>query len=141
MKSFLILILAVGSTVFAADKTDKELVREAVEDYVLGVYNVQPERIKRSVHADMTKIGYYERDGEYREIPMTFQQLVKLAGNWNKDGSRANKDSIKEITIFEVMDKTASAKVVAEWGQDYFHLIKEDGNWKILHVLWQSIPK
>ena len=43
--------------------------------------------------------------------------------------------------IFDVLDKTASAKLTAHWGIDYFHLVKEDGKWKIYQVLWQSPPK
>ena len=31
---------------------------------------------------------------------------------------------------------TASAKLTADWGVDYFHLAKYEGKWKIVHVLW-----
>ena len=37
-------------------------------------------------------------------------------------------------------DKIANAKVTAKWGIDYFQLVKEDGRWKIHHVLWQTHP-
>lgn len=38
----------------------------------------------------------------------------------------------------EVQDQTASAKVRAWWGTDYLLLGKYDGQWKILHVIWQG---
>ncbi|MGH9838243.1 MAG: nuclear transport factor 2 family protein [Blastocatellia bacterium] len=38
------------------------------------------------------------------------------------------------------MSLSASAKLVAEWGMDYFHLAKYDGKWKIVNVMWQSLP-
>ena len=42
--------------------------------------------------------------------------------------------------VFDVLDKTASAKLTAEWGVDYFHLAKVGGKWQIMYVLWQSPP-
>lgn len=49
-------------------------------------------------------------------------------------------ETLKEITVLDVLDKTAAAKLVAKWGIDYFQLAKQDGTWKIVHVLWQSHP-
>lgn len=122
---------------------DKEAVRLAVLDYVEGVYNVQPERIERSVHPKLTKLGFYRppADVAYRPASaMTFEQLVQLAKTWNKEG-KLRKDAPKGITVYEVQDQTATAKLLAEWGTDYFHLAKFDGKWMIINVLWQSPPK
>lgn len=71
---------------------------------------------------------------------MTYNQLVNLAANWNKSGKRTNKNSPKNIIIFDINSKTASAKLTAEWGIDYFHLGKVNNQWKIYNVIWQSIP-
>lgn len=82
------------------------------------------------------------QDGTYRPnaLPMTFEQLKQVAATYNKDG-HLPKDAPKDITIFEVLDQTATAKLVAEWGVDYFHLAKFEGKWMIINVLWQSPPK
>jgi hypothetical protein len=93
------------------------------------------------VHPELRKRGYYLREGQYHEADMTFEQLSALAARWNKDGSNANDKSPKKIEIFDVLDKTASAKLTAEWGIDYFHLAKVDGKWMIMNVLWQSPPQ
>ena len=114
-------------------------VKRACLDYVEGIYEVKPEWIKRSVHPDLKKFGFARTKDGYRGIPMTFDQLVTLAGKWNKDG-RAGNDSPKKVEIFDVLDKTASAKLTAHWGIDYFHLVKEDDKWLIYQVLWQSPP-
>ena len=141
-----IAILAVCGLFLAAmlhgdhHKADEEGVRAAILDYVEGIYEVDPSRIERSVHSSLRKHGFYYQKGTWHETPMTYQQLYDLAATWNKDGKRANADSPKEITIFEVEDQTASAKLVAAWGQDYFHLAKYDGKWMITNVIWQSLP-
>ena len=115
-------------------------VRAAVLDYVEGLYEVAPERIERSVHPNLTKIGW-TRDprGTYQEHPLTYEQLVKAGQRYDRNG-RVPADAPKEITIYEVLDKTASVKLTAEWGIDYMHLAKLDGKWLILQVLWQGHP-
>ncbi len=125
----------------ASINDDTEAVRQAVLDYVEGVYNVEPARIERSVHPELTKLGFYRTRGKdgYSAGKMTYTQLVELSKTWNKEG-KLPKTAPKEITIFEVQDQTASAKLTAQWGTDYFHLAKYDGKWKIINVLWQSPP-
>ncbi len=144
MKRSLLTILVValaGPYISGADnEADRRGVKEAVLDYVEALYQVQPERIERSVHPKLWKRGYWNDDGVYKLRPMTFEQLVALAGRWNKDGKNAGPTSPKEIVIYEVLDQTASAKLVAEWGIDYFHLAKVDGRWMIMNVMWQSPP-
>ena len=121
---------------------DREAVEAAVRDYVEGIYEVQPERIERSVHPAMVKRGSWRPEGstEYRTASvMTFEQLVELAGSWNVDDQQGA-DLTYEIEVQDVLDITASAKLSAKWGIDYFHLMKLDDEWKIIHVLWQSHP-
>ncbi len=123
-------------------KTDYQQVHDAVEDYVLGIYNVEPHRIERSVDTLLHKIGYYANNGEvFSHIPMTYQVLYDLSGKWNAKGDKVKDDSPKKIEIYDVNDKTASAKLTAEWGIDFMHLSKTDGQWKIMNIIWQSDPK
>ena len=42
--------------------------------------------------------------------------------------------------MIEVMNQTATSKVVADWGIDHMQLGKYDGQWKIVNILWQSHP-
>ena len=46
----------------------------------------------------------------------------------------------KDVILLEVLDQTAAVKVVAWWGIDYLHLAKYEGEWKVIHVLWQTFP-
>jgi hypothetical protein len=125
-----------------AERAEEEAVREAVLDYVEGIYEVEPARIERSVHKNLTKFGFY-KSGEaeaYEGSPMTYDQLYTLAGRWNRNGQVDPKTATKEVVVLDVLDQTASAKLVADWGIDYMHLAKYDGKWMITQVLWQSHP-
>lgn len=120
---------------------EKKAVERAVLDYCESVYDMKPELIERSVHPRLHKFGFYRpaSDKPYVEAPCTYEDLIQLAKVWNKDG-RFGSNPRKEVQVFEVLDRTAAAKVVGEWGIDYIHLAKYDGQWKIMQVLWQSHP-
>jgi hypothetical protein len=125
---------------FAQQNDDHALVYEAVENYVDALYKVEPNRIKRSVHPNLTKKGFWRKsiaDPFGPEQSMTYQQLYDLAGKWNAKGNLPA-DAPKKIEILDVQDQTAAAKLTAQWGTDYFHLAKYDGTWMIINVLWQS---
>ena len=136
-----LVLLPVGVAAQGAD-AEREAVRQAVLDYVEGIYEVNPARIERSVHPELMKRGFFVKKGEttYSSDVMTFQQLVELSRNYNKNG-RVPKDAPKEVVVFDVSDQTASAKLTAVWGIDYIHLAKYDGKWKFVNVLWQTPPK
>ena len=145
MRKLILLIAAVvllpaAAAAQTAD-AEREAVRQAVLDYVEGIYEVNPARIERSVHPDLAKRGFFVKRGEaaYSSDVMTFQQLVELAKTYNKNG-RVPKDAPKEVVIFDISDQTASAKLTAVWGIDYIHLAKYDGKWKFVNVLWQTPP-
>ena len=130
-----------GRTAAEHSASEEEAVRAAVLDYVEGIYEVDPSRVERSVHSELWKRGFARRSDEdpYTELKMTFEQLVELAAKYNKDGSRVPEGSPKEVIVYEILDQTASVKLIASWGIDYMHLAKYDGKWKIVHVLWQSL--
>ena len=119
-------------------------VEAAILDYVEGVYGVDSTRIERSVHPELRKRGYWYSEEEqkyYDNLNMTYEQLVTLAATWNAKGDQADENSPKQIEIYDINDRTASAKLTAVWGIDYFHLAKLDGKWYIMNVLWQSIQE
>ena len=121
---------------------DEKAVRGSIEDYVLAFYEAEPARLERALSRDMKKMGYWRAEGTtaYQgPAHMNYEQALELAAAWNKDG-RQGELLPYEITLHEVVDKTACGKLVAEWGQDYFQLVKEEDRWRIHHVLWQSAP-
>ena len=144
MRSFVIsvLVLSFAAGAFAQRDADRASVRQAAMDYIEAVYNVNPAQVERSVHPELVKRGFFARQGEANYSPnaMTYAQLVELARTYNVNG-RIPKDAPKEVTVFDVVDQTASVKVTAAWGIDYMHLAKYDGKWKIINILWQSPPK
>ncbi len=121
---------------------DRAAVERAVLDYLEALYDADPAKIQQSVHPDLQKSGFFHgADGRFQEGSMTYDQLYRLAAEWNADGRRDTRNAPREIHVLDLLDQTASAKLVASWGIDYLHLARYDGQWKIVQVLWQEHPR
>ena len=132
-----------GAHAYVPPEEDVQAVRQAVLDYVEGLYLVDPSRIERGVSPGLAKLGVgrgSEPPSSMADHRMSYEKLLDLAATWNKDGSEATPDAVKEVVIYEVLDYTASVKLIATWGIDYMHLAKYDGVWVIMNVLYQGHP-
>ena len=123
---------------------EREAVRRAVLDYVEGFYEGDTTKLLRAMWPDVRKYGY-SRDqatGVYRGMVMSFPRgFMDYANSIRLGRNRTPPNAPKDITIYDVQDQTASAKLTAWWGTDYLLLAKENGRWMITHVLWQSPPR
>ena len=46
-----------------------------------------------------------------------------------------------DVTVLDVFENAASAKIVASDWVDYLHLARWNGEWKIVNVLWELKPQ
>ena len=123
--------------------TDREAVRRAVLDYVEGFYEGDTTKLARAMWPQVLKYGYSrdQASGQYAGMQMQFPAgFMDYANGIRLGRNRTPANAPKNITIFDVQDQTASAKLTAWWGTDYLLLAKENGRWMITHVLWQSPP-
>jgi hypothetical protein len=65
------------------------------------------------------------------------ENLVILAESYNAKGDKFTKTPRKEIKLLDVSPLTASIKLIADEWIDYMHIVKTNGEWKIINVLWQ----
>ena len=137
------LLAAPASAPLAAQRAaDSAGVRAAVLDYLAGFYEGDTARIVRSVHRDSHKYGYYRAKDSttYAGEPMSYAEMLAYANNFKRRGRTTPATAPREVTLFDVQDQTASAKLRAWWGTDYLLLAKIGGRWMVTHVLWQSPP-
>ena len=86
MKRLMLIAFALTLTLFlftvqSQSNDEREAVRQAVLDYVEGVYNVDPSRIERSVHPELAKRGFWRERGKdgYTSGKMTYPELIEVA--------------------------------------------------------------
>lgn len=122
----------------AASMDHAAAVQQAVLDYVKGVYQAKTDLIQGAVHPDVKVFGYKgaaEKSGQ----AMTYTQLVDFASKYSAGG--VPKDALKEVKVFDVSGNLASAKLKSSWGTEMLHLVKEDGQWKIMQIVSQAMSK
>ncbi|MDH5589834.1 MAG: nuclear transport factor 2 family protein [Gemmatimonadota bacterium] len=141
--AMLALVLAAPVATDGQSTDDIEAVRQAATDYLEGFYEGDEERLRRGVHPDVTKYGFFLSPGsdEYTGAAMSFEQMLDFARSVRESGTHPPPSAPREVSVGEVLDQTATAKVIAWWGSDYLHLAKYEGRWQIIHVLWQSPPR
>ena len=143
MVSRLFLVLAVipFASLRAQTAADSSGIRQAALDYIEGYYDGDGPRMERALHPELAKrIVRTNEQGRSQLSQMSAMSLVlgTRAGG-GKDIPVAERH--KDVTIFDIYQNAASAKIYASGWVDYLHLAKWNGRWVIVNVLWELHPK
>jgi hypothetical protein len=119
-----------------AASPEEAAIRQAALDYIEGWYQGDAVRMDRALHPDLVKRAPVPLPTG-KEILNGASKLTMVEATRAGAGTRSpNAKQKPEITIFDVHEKLASAKVVSGDFVDYLHLLKTGGEWKIVNVLW-----
>ena len=132
---FLLLMMKVN----AQSAQDSLAIKQAALDYIESQHHVDPAQFERAAHPRMVKRTFWRHKAAEKEyLGETFKDaMVLLAGTYNQNGDKFPENPKKEVIILDIFDKTASVKLIADEWIDYMHIIKLNGEWKIVNVLWQ----
>lgn len=123
----------------AQTKQDSLAIKQAALDYIESQHDVKPEQFSRSAHPRMVKRTFWTHKPTQKEYlrETNTEAMVLLAESYNVDGDRFPENPKKEVTILDIFNKTASVKLTADDWVDYMHIVKLNGKWQIVNVLWQ----
>lgn len=106
-------------------------IRRVVLDYVEGIEECDPTRIKRAVHPDLQKRSFLvARAGSSSLVTLTSPELLEVKKNAQQDGNMP-----KDIIIYDLGDQIATVKLSTWWGTDYLHVAKDRDQWMIVNIL------
>lgn len=118
------------------DPTEEAAIRATVDDYFLGWYDADAERMRRALHPLLAKRGYTrEADDAFELEPVTAEQML----TWARTGQGHRPDPadrVYETRIVEIHDGVAATVSHSVPYVEYLHLIKTDDGWKIINALW-----
>lgn len=134
-----LLLMPVSSQ--AQSAADSAGIRQAALDYIEGYYEGNADRMTRAVHPELAKrIVNVDERGRYRLGQMSAMTLVEgTRAGGGRDTPEAERR--KDVTIFDIYQNSASAKIYASGWVDYLHLAKWNGRWVIVNVLWELHPR
>ncbi len=115
-----------------------ESIRAAAQLYVDGIKYADASKIERVFHKDWNMTGFYE-DGNYRHFDRdAFLELIER-NSQNADVFPRYEGGIIDVYHY---GKTAVVKVRVENERviftDHLSLLKIDGEWKIIHKIWDT---
>lgn len=132
---FFIFTLSLG----AQTKKDSLDITQVALDYIESQHNVKPEQFERAAHPRMVKRTFWKNKETGKEyLRETFTDaMMLLAETYNTEGDRFPENPKKEVVILDIYDRTASVKLIADDWIDYMHIVKLNGKWQLVNVLWQ----
>jgi len=140
-KFFLVtfLLLLVSTVVIGQSKQDSVAIRQAALDYIESQHTPNPQQMERALHPRMVKRTFWKDKSTGKDYvrETTTESMVLLAESYNKNGDKFPASPKKEVILLDVSARTASVKLIADEWIDYMHIVKINGTWKIVNVLWQ----
>ncbi|WP_278552499.1 nuclear transport factor 2 family protein [Elizabethkingia bruuniana] len=134
-----IFILLFSAFALGQTKQDTLAIKQAALDYIESQHSPNPARMERALHPRMVKRTFWKDKATGKDYvrETNTESMVLLAESYNKNGDKFPASPRKDIKLLDVSDGTASVKLFADEWIDYMHLVKLNGTWKIINVLWQ----
>ena len=116
-------------------------IRATAFDYAEGWYAGDGDRMGRALHPELVKRILVSDTATGRTFVQTMGASALVNGTrhgYGKDTPAERQQ--KDVTVLDVFGNAAIAKVVmADW-IDYLQLVRVDGRWLIVNVLWERKP-
>ena len=115
---------------------DETAIRATIDDYYLGWYDADGERMALALHPELAKRGWLrDAAGEAVLDVDTFQTMVDAAaaGHGRRSDAAARRF---DVAVGEVYGDIATATVHAVPYIDYLHLVRTADGWRIVNALW-----
>jgi hypothetical protein len=134
------LLLGAALPAMAQTPADSAGIRQAALDYIEGWYDGDGARMERAVHPELAK--RIVRTGENGRSQLGQMSAMTLLLGTRAGGGRDTPaaERHKDVTILDIYQNVASARIYASGWVDYLHLAKWNGRWMIVNVLWEVHP-
>ncbi len=82
-------------------------------------------------------IGYNRKIRQEVAIPTTRLQMMAFANDWNKSNMKFPPVPNDKVKILGIYNRIASVELISDNWVEYLHLMKLDGEWQIVNLIWQ----
>jgi len=134
-------LLVLPAALPAQTAADSAGIRQTALDYIDGWYTGDGARMERAVHPELAKrivrTNDQGRSALGQQSAMTLVMGTRAGGGKDTPAAQRKED----VTILDIYQNAASAKVYASGWVDYLHLAKWNGRWVIVNVLWELHPQ
>ena len=131
-----------ASPLTAQTAADSAGIRSAALDYIQGWYTADAARMERALHPELAKRMVQDDPKSHKSVlnDMGAKELVQYT---REGGGRETPTQQRQadVSILDIYQGAASAKVIAKDWVDYLQLARWNGRWQIVNVLWELKPR
>jgi hypothetical protein len=142
MKSILLsvlLMVGLAPTVRAQSAADSAAIRATALDYIDGWYTNNPVRMERALHPHLAKrLVWADSTGKSHLVDLTALELIQGTKAHPPVPASERRD---DVTILSTFGNAAMVRIEATEWVDFLQVIKWNGSWKIINVVWENRPE
>lgn len=125
-----------------ASVADREAITRTALNFEEGWYTADADRMARALHPQflMRHVG----NDEHTHASVVTQNVNAselIAMTRSGRGKVPVERQRHDVTVLDVFSNAATAKIVAWYGVDYLQLVKWNGRWVIMSVVWGKNPE
>lgn len=119
-------------------------IERVVRDYCLGFYEIDGDKVQATCHPGLSK-RTVERWGEgegfdyFRGI--TWEEIRILGNTFNRAFGFDPEKARCEVEVYEIRGNVALAKLTGAVWFDYLQLMRVNGEWRIVNVLFEPLSE
>ncbi len=134
----IVLVMSSGSVWGCSQEVTVDIKKVAL-NYIEGVYEGDAERVKRALHPKLAKRMVFTdaATGNAKLMELTADILVSYIRQHPEKIIPKDRQQI-DVMILDVYKNMASVKITSAKYFDYLHMVKWDGEWVILNVVWEN---
>lgn len=126
-----------GTNLPETTEEDREAIEQASLDYIDGLFEGNGARVEKGMHPTLHKVAVRRlRNGREFFYRIDRHRLVEIA-NAGFDKKPAEERKIK-VSIFHTFKNIATVKIDSVDFVDYAHVVKINGQWQVINVLWAN---
>lgn len=132
-----------GAPVPRVDLSDAAAVEAVIRGYALGFYEVDGNKVQATCHPSLSKRTMERRpdaDFDYLSL-ITFEEIRLLGEAFNRDQRFDPTVARARVEVYQIRGNVAAARLTGSVWFDYFHLMKVNGDWKIVNIMYESLPE
>lgn len=122
----------------ASQKDSLEIKRISL-GYLIALQELKPDLMNEVMNDSLNKVSIGFNRAIKKEVVTAIpkERMIENAKNWNKSNTRFPPKPSNEIVILDIYHRIATVKLYSDNWVEYLHLIKLDGTWSIVNLLWQ----
>jgi hypothetical protein len=122
-----------------ASRKDSLEIKRISLGYIIALQQLKPNLMNEVMNDSLNKVtvGFSRTLRKEAVTAIPKKRMIENAENWNKSNTRFPPNPSNQIKILDVYHRIATVKLYSDNWVEYLHLIKLEGKWSIVNLLWQ----